>query len=68
MPVADGWELIRLVKADARTKAIPVLIMSGLPSDAVPYKHLNCIGFLRKPCLTAVLADFIRTALSFGTP
>ncbi len=68
MPVADGWELIRRVKADTRTKAIPVLIMSGLPSDAVPYKHLNCIGFLRKPCSPEVLAHFIRTALRLGTP
>jgi CheY-like chemotaxis protein len=30
MPTIDGWEAIKLLKADARTKGIPIIIVDNM--------------------------------------
>jgi two-component system cell cycle response regulator DivK len=65
LPVMDGWEATRRLKADERTSAIPVLAvtghaLSGVSNDA---KKAGCDGFITKPCLPEDLVTEIRKVL-----
>jgi len=65
LPVMDGWEATRRLKADDRTKDIPVLAvtghaLSGVSNDA---KKAGCDGFITKPCLPEDLVTEIRKVL-----
>ena len=65
LPVMDGWEATRRLKADERTKAIPVLAvtghaLTGVSNDA---KNAGCDGFITKPCLPEDLVAEIRKVL-----
>jgi len=65
LPVMDGWEATRRLKADERTNAIPVLAvtghaLSGVSNDA---KKAGCDGFITKPCLPEDLVTEIRKVL-----
>jgi two-component system, cell cycle response regulator DivK len=66
LPVMDGWEATRRLKADDRTKQIPVLAvtghaLSGVSNDA---KKAGCDGFITKPCLPEDLVTEIRKVLA----
>jgi CheY-like chemotaxis protein len=62
MPVLDGPELARAMRADARLRDIPIIFMSSLAST-VSARSLRHDGFLEKPftpeALLAMLADII---------
>jgi two-component system, cell cycle response regulator DivK len=61
LPVVDGWEAIRRLKADERTRHIPVVALTGYsvgPADNPGYQSL-----LVKPCLPATLTTEIRRLL-----
>ena len=65
LPVMDGWEATRRLKADDTTKDIPVLAvtghaLSGVSNDA---KKAGCDGFITKPCLPEDLVAEIRKVL-----
>jgi len=65
LPVMDGWEATRRLKADERTKEIPVLAvtghaLTGVSNDA---KNAGCDGFITKPCLPEDLVAEIRKVL-----
>jgi CheY-like chemotaxis protein len=50
MPNVDGGEAARRLAADARTRRIPILLLSGYP-EAIPRDvRLGCAAFLAKPC------------------
>jgi two-component system cell cycle response regulator DivK len=51
LPEISGWEVLHRLKSDARTKHIPVLILTGY-TMAPP---LECDGFLTKPFQLAAL-------------
>ncbi len=56
----DGFEVLRRLKADARTQAVPVLMISGLQSDEdVQAAHdEGAVGFVSKPYdITELLAQ-----------
>jgi two-component system, cell cycle response regulator DivK len=66
LPVMDGWEATRRLKADDRTKHIPVLAvtghaLTGVSNDA---KAAGCDGFITKPCLPEDLVGEIKKALA----
>ena len=65
LPVMDGWEATRRLKADESTKKIPVLAvtghaLTGVSNDA---KNAGCDGFITKPCLPEDLVTEIRKVL-----
>ena len=65
LPVMDGWEATRRLKADDRTKHIPVLAvtghaLTGVSNDA---KAAGCDGFITKPCLPEDLVTEIKKVL-----
>jgi CheY-like chemotaxis protein len=60
MPDVDGWEACRRLKADERTKGIPILAVSGhaLKGAEAAAKAAGCDVYLIKPCLPErVLAE-----------
>jgi CheY-like chemotaxis protein len=65
LPGVDGWEATRLLKADARTKHIPVIAVTGHALAGAPERaaEAGCDGFLTKPCLPEDLLREIQRML-----
>jgi len=65
LPVMDGWEATRRLKADPRTQHIPVVALSGHSSghgdDALA---AGCVALLTKPCMPDVLEAKLRELLA----
>jgi CheY-like chemotaxis protein len=51
IPRVDGWETARRLKLDERTRAVPVLLVTGhaLDEDRQRARELGCAGYLVKP-------------------
>ncbi|MBE9599181.1 response regulator [Pedobacter sp. MC2016-24] len=49
LPVIDGWTILKKLKADPRTKHIPVHMMSAGNEKAGKAQKEGAIGFLKKP-------------------
>lgn len=66
LPVMDGWEATRKLKQDARTRAIPVVALTGhaLAGHSKGAKDAGCDSFLAKPCLPDQLVAEIRRMLA----
>ena len=62
MPVMDGWEATLRLKADVRTKDIPVVILTANGFAGTPLViQEGCEGFLIKPCEPdAMVAEIAR--------
>ena len=69
LPVMDGWEATRRLKADERTKKIPVVALTGhaLAGISEGAKKAGCDAFVTKPCLPEDLVREIRRILD-GPP
>lgn len=65
LPVLDGWEATRRLKADARTRAIPVIALTGhaLAGHSRGAREAGCDAFLAKPCLPDKLVEKVRELL-----
>jgi CheY-like chemotaxis protein/CHASE3 domain sensor protein len=57
LPVMDGWQILKKLKADPRTKHIPVHMMSAGNERGDKAKNEGAIGFLRKPVEKDALED-----------
>jgi two-component system cell cycle response regulator DivK len=68
LPGVDGWQATRLLKADARTKHIPVIAVTGHALAGAPERaaEAGCDGFLTKPCLPEDLLREIQRMLERG--
>ena len=68
LPVMDGWEATRRLKADERTRAIPVVALTGhaLAGHSKGAQEAGCDSFLYKPCLPDQLVAEIRRMLQAG--
>lgn len=65
LPVMDGWEATRRLKADARTASIPVVALTGhaLAGISEGARKAGCDAFVTKPCLPEDLVKEIRKVL-----
>jgi CheY-like chemotaxis protein len=61
----DGVEMVRRLKADERTKAIPVIVVTSCcwPNERLRAERAGCTLFFGKPCLPHEVVDGIRRAL-----
>jgi two-component system cell cycle response regulator DivK len=66
LPVMDGWEATRRVKADPTTKSIPVIALTAnaLVEDRERAMAAGCDDFDTKPVELPRLLEKIRTHLS----
>jgi two-component system cell cycle response regulator DivK len=62
---ADGWQLVQNLKREARTRDIPVVLLTGhaAPSLRERAEREGCAAFVVKPCLPDELATELRQAL-----
>ena len=65
LPGLDGWEATRRLKADGRTKAIPVIALTGhaLHGHSKGAMDAGCDAFITKPCLPERLMEEIKSML-----
>lgn len=51
MPVMDGWHAVPILKADERTKQIPIIAFTAQakPEDRARTKEIGCIEHYSKP-------------------
>jgi CheY-like chemotaxis protein len=70
LPVVDGWEATRRLKADARTAHIPVVALTAHDGsgDLQRATSAGCDWFVPKPCPPAALITEVRRVLSRPTP
>jgi CheY-like chemotaxis protein len=65
MPVMDGFEATRALKAHPDTREIPVVALPGyasyLPEEWA--RSAGCAAYVSKPCLPASLSEVIRRVL-----
>jgi CheY-like chemotaxis protein len=66
MPGMDGWEATRQLKADHRTRHIPVIAVTGhaLAGHSEGAKKAGCDAFVTKPCLPDALVAEVRKMLA----
>jgi len=68
LPVIDGWEATRRLKADERTRHIPVLALTGHAPEGLAglsegAHEAGCDAFLTKPCSPESLLEVVRDML-----
>lgn len=65
LPVMDGWEATRRLKADRRTADIPVVALTGhaLAGISEGAREAGCDAFVTKPCLPEDLVKEIKKVL-----
>ena len=66
LPRLDGWEATRRLKADARTRAIPVIALTAhaLASAHERATEAGCDSVVTKPCLPKDLEAEVRRQLA----
>jgi CheY-like chemotaxis protein len=65
----EGWTFIRTLKTDARTRSIPIVVLTGScdPSVAILGREVGCVAVLIKPCLVDELTAVLRRLLPADT-
>jgi len=68
MPVLDGWQATKELKANPVTKHIPILALTAHAFDDARQeaKASGCDGFVTKPCLPDDLVARVRATLEGG--
>ena len=68
LPGMDGWEATRQLKADERTRHIPVVALTGhaLAGASEGARKAGCDSFVTKPCLPDDLVVEVRRMLSLA--
>jgi two-component system cell cycle response regulator DivK len=65
LPVMDGWEATRRLKANEQTRHIPIIALTGhaLAGQARDAREAGCDAFLAKPCLPEMLVEKVQELL-----
>jgi len=52
IPIIDGWEATKILKAGADTREIPIIALTAhaLATDRSKAEEVGCDGYLAKPC------------------
>jgi CheY-like chemotaxis protein len=68
MPVLDGWQATKELKANPATRHIPILALTAHAFDDARQeaKAVGCDGFVTKPCLPDDLVAKVRATLETG--
>ena len=66
LPGMDGWEATRVLKADDRTRHIPIVALTGhaLAGASEGAKRAGCDSFVTKPCLPDDLVVEVKRMLA----
>jgi CheY-like chemotaxis protein len=66
LPIVDGWEATRRLKADARTAHIPVVALTAYDGSPELQRatHAGCDWFVPKPCPPDALVTEVRRVLT----
>ena len=66
LPIMDGWEATRRLKAEERTRHIPIIALTGhaLAGHSRGAREAGCDAFLAKPCLPEMLVEKVQELLS----
>jgi CheY-like chemotaxis protein len=69
MPVLDGWQATKELKANPATRDIPVLALTAHAFDDArkEARSAGCDGFVTKPCLPDELVERVRETLATGS-
>ena len=65
LPDIDGWEVLRLLKEEARTRTIPVKILSVNEPD-LQAKRLGAVNFIQKPNNFDEVEESIKNLINFS--
>jgi two-component system, cell cycle response regulator DivK len=70
LPVMDGWEATRRLKANKATAGIPVVALTGhaLAGISEGARRAGCDAFVTKPCLPEDLVKEIKRVLESASP
>jgi two-component system, cell cycle response regulator DivK len=65
LPIMDGWEATRRLKADERTRHIPIIMLTGhaVAGQSRDARDAGCDAFLAKPCLPDLLVGKVQELL-----
>ena len=65
MPIIDGWEMIKHVKADPKIESIPIVVVTAhlQPGEKNQVFEAGCNGYVFKPFKAADLIDEIERCL-----
>jgi CheY-like chemotaxis protein len=64
MPVLDGWAATRHLRLQARTRHVPIIAVTAVPTARDSAHQAGCDAFLAKPCLPEMLWWEVRALLS----
>jgi CheY-like chemotaxis protein len=66
MPVLDGWEATRILRADRRTRDIPIVVLTGQsqPEDLARARDVGADEIIEKPCQPAQLGRIVVSMLA----
>jgi CheY-like chemotaxis protein len=70
LPLMDGWEATRRLKADPRTQHIPIVALTGhaLAPHSRDAEKAGCDAFLSKPCLPEMLVEKVQELMRAASP
>lgn len=69
LPRTDGWQLMREIRADPRTRGISIIVVSAcvLPSERAAAEEAGCDAFINKPVDPMVILAELRLRTSGKT-
>jgi CheY-like chemotaxis protein len=61
MPVLDGWEATRILRADRRTRDVPIVVLTGhgQPENIARAREVGADEVIEKPCEPAHLGRIV---------
>jgi two-component system cell cycle response regulator DivK len=68
LPIMDGWEATRRLKASPETAALKIIALSAYPRavDGSAAQDSGCDGFIAKPCLPGDLVQHLSVFLNLN--